>query len=95
MKIKMNYPESQIICGTLPEGYVKDNPNWEFPHKWAGISLYEYNAAIKIAARIADVETADLASKNVRYETLDGTHPTKNGYIAIAQAWIACLSESH
>ena len=92
-KIKKHYPKSRIICGTLMEGFIRSNDNWVFPHKWAGISIYEYNAAIKIAAKMSGVELADLASVNMLYETLDGTHPTKAGHEAIAQAWISCLKE--
>lgn len=55
------------------------------------ISLCEYNAAIKIAAELAGAEVADLAAQNLRYETLDGTHPTRAGHATIAQAWINCL----
>ena len=34
---------------------------------------------------------ADLSSLNMRYETLDGTHPTKSGHLTIAKGWITCL----
>ena len=91
-KIKKNYPQSRIVCGTLMEGFLRDYGSWVFPHKLAGISIYEYNAAIKIAAKLSGVELADLASLNLRYETLDGTHPTKAGHDTIAQAWIRCLN---
>ena len=92
-KIKKHYPESRIICGTLMEGFIRGNYNWVFPHKCAGISIYEYNAAIKIAVKLSGVELADLASLNMHYETLDGTHPTKMGHDTIAQAWIHCLKQ--
>lgn len=92
-KIQRNYPNSRILCGTLMEGSLKDNVNWTFPHKWAGISIHEYNAAIKIAAKLAGVDLIDLAALNMHYETLDGTHPTKDGHYTIAQAWISCLKK--
>lgn len=91
--IRKNYPTSRIFCGTLMEGSVKGKPDWVFPHKWAGTSIYEYNAAIKIAAELAEADLADLAASDMRYETLDGTHPTKAGHDTIAQAWISCLKE--
>lgn len=92
-KVKMNYPKSRIICGTLMESYMKDDNSWIFPHMWAGISIYEYNAAIKIAAEIAGIEIADLASQKLCYETLDGAHPTKEGHITLAKAWISCFGK--
>lgn len=76
------------------ESYMKGDNSWKFPHKWAGVSIYEYNAAIKIAAEIAGIEVADLASQNLRYETLDGSHPTKEGHITLAKAWINCLKKT-
>lgn len=90
-RIQRNYPQSRIICGTLMETCLKENSGWAFPHKWSGISIHEYNAAIKIAAKLAEVDVVDLASLDMRYETLDGTHPTKNGHNTIAQAWIQCI----
>lgn len=91
MKIQRNYPRCRIICGTLMESCLKGNSSWLFPHKWAGISIHEYNAAIKSAAKLAGVDVADLASLDMKYEILDGTHPTKAGHNTIAQAWIQCL----
>lgn len=35
---------------------------------------------------------ADLAASGSRYETLDGTHPTANGHLTLANGWICCLS---
>lgn len=91
-KIKNNYPKSRIICGTLMQGFVKNDASWSFPHKLSGVSIYEYNAAIKISAKLSGVDWADLAALNINYETLDGTHPTKDGHNSIANAWIACLN---
>ena len=94
-RIQKNYPNSRILCGTLMESFIKDNDNWSFPHKWGGISFCEYSAAIKIAAKLAGADVIDLAALNMRYETLDGSHPTKNGHYTIAQAWISCLQKLH
>lgn len=91
MKIRKHYPRSRIVCGTLMEASLRDYDSWKFPQKWAGISICEYNAAIKIAAQLSGAAVADLASLHMRYETLDGTHPTKAGHDTMAQAWIRCL----
>ena len=34
---------------------------------------------------------ADISLSEERYETLDGSHPTVQGHITFAQAWISCL----
>ena len=58
---------------------------WHFPSENANT---RHHAA---AAELAGAEVADLAAQNLRYETLDGTHPTRAGHATIAQAWINCL----
>lgn len=92
LQIKQNYPDSVIICGTLMKGYLKDS-NWIFPESYAGIPFEDYNDAIRKAAQKADVKIADLALLSDRYETLDGTHPTAKGHLAIAKSWISCLTD--
>ena len=36
---------------------------------------------------------ADVSRLSMRYETLDGVHPTVNGHKVIADAWMRCLGE--
>ena len=47
---------------------------WHFP--WEKSSSRYHTAA----AELAGAEVADLAAQNLRYETLDGTHPTRAGH---------------
>ena len=68
-----------------------------------GISMDDYNNAIRRAADNCHIGLADLAKRNIniqslnmrdgRYETIDGTHPTAKGHQAIADEWISCLSK--
>lgn len=91
-KIIRNYPDSQIVCATLMKSSVKNNPEWEYPRSKTGISLEEYNKAIREIANNLDVLVADLAALNTPYETLDTLHPTKTGHKTIALAWISELN---
>ena len=91
--LKMLYPTSRIICGTLMRTSLKKEPSWKFPEEYAGISLSKYNDMIRKLCRDENVELADLEKKNIRYETLDGSHPTTLGHSQIAEAWIECCKE--
>lgn len=90
-KIMRNYPDSQIICATLMKSSVKGNPEWEYPRSKTGISLEEYNEAIREISNNLGVLVADLEALNTPYETLDTLHPTKEGHRTIANAWISEL----
>lgn len=90
-KIEERYPTSQIVCGTLMRTVIKNKKDWEFPERYAGIALEEYNETIRRICKRKKCFLADLAKLNIRYETLDSSHPTANGHKTIAKAWIHCL----
>ena len=92
-KIMRNYPNSQIICATLMKSSVKDNPQWEYPRSKTGISLEEYNEAIREIANNVGVLVADLEALSTPDETLDTLHPTREGHKTIAKAWITQLNK--
>ena len=92
-RIQNNYPSTVIICGTIARTYHAKIPNWQFPEEFSGVPLEEYNESIRFMAQKHKCELADLAARNVRYETLDGTHPTLIGHEEIARGWIACLKD--
>lgn len=91
--MKAHNPEAKIICGTLLRTTIKENDNWVFPEAYLGIPFESYNEAIRRAAKKKKVELADLSALDLRYETLDGTHPTAKGHQTIAQAWLKCLAD--
>lgn len=92
-RIRMNYPNARILCGTLLKGCMRSNPDFRFPEHFGGVAFAEYNKAIRKAVRKEGAELVDLAAKDTRYETLDGTHPTAKGHATIAQTWIECLEK--
>lgn len=92
-RIQNSYPTSRIICGTVARTYHAKIPYWQFPEKFAGTRLEEYNDSIRFIAQKYKCEVADLSAKKIYYETLDGTHPTLIGHEELAKGWIACMSE--
>ena len=92
--LQANYPRAWIFCGTLMRSKLADDPGWVFPRNLLGEDVEDYNAAIRRVCRRRNCVLADLAVRNVRYETLDGTHPTAAGHAAMAQCWIDCLRRS-
>ena len=96
------YPNAKIVCATLMRTTLRQNSSWHFPERLGGISIDDYNGAVRRAAAICHISLADLAKRHLnfadctkrdrRYETLDGTHPTANGHQTIADVWIDCLS---
>lgn len=91
LKIRKQYPNVKIICGTLMRTKIKGRERWIFPESYAGVNFEEYNEAIRKISRKQKCYLADVASLNIPYETLDGTHPTRMGHVTIAYAWIKCL----
>ena len=92
-QIKRNYPDAKIVCGTLVRSALACDMDWKFPECYAGVDFEDYNRAIRQACKKQKCYLADLAALEFRYETLDGSHPTRNGHIALHQAWVRCLSE--
>lgn len=93
-KMKESYPNARIFVATLLEGYLCDDKTWKMPEcPFGNETFLAYNESIRLACRMEDVELVDLAATNIRYETLDGTHPTVTGHEEIARAWILFLSK--
>ncbi|HUM85399.1 MAG TPA: GDSL-type esterase/lipase family protein [Lachnospiraceae bacterium] len=88
-KMKRNYPGAQIFCGTLMRTFIFGNDNWLFPENFNGkVAFEKYNDSIRKICSAQKIVCLDLSEGNVRYETLDGTHPTKAGHQMLAHNWI-------
>ncbi len=94
-QMKTFYPSTRIICGTLMRTCIQSQIDWVFPETYAGVELEEYNYAIRTVAAKEQCFLADLSKYPVRYETLDGSHPTVNGHRTIAETWLSELSALH
>lgn len=86
-RLKIAYPNSIIICGTLSKTFINNKPNWKFPEECVGkIPFYSYNASIRRACRKHKVALVEL--DHIVYETIDGSHPTNKGHETFAYGWI-------
>lgn len=91
--IKTNYPDTKTICGTLMRTKIRDNGDWVFPERYAGVAFIEYNSVIREVCRREHCLLADLALLDIQYETLDGSHPTAKGHKIIADCWMKYLAK--
>lgn len=92
-KIISRNPQAKVICGTIMRTKIRGIDSWNFPECYAGIGLEEYNDAIRRVVKKNNCIIADISRLDMRYETLDGSHPTVNGHVTIANAWIKCLCD--
>lgn len=84
--LKNRYPNSTIICGTLMRSTIKKQNDWVFPERYAGMNFSNYNSVIRQICKKRKCFVADLENVMLKYETLDGTHPTAEGHMTIAKA---------
>lgn len=90
-KIKKNYHAAKIVCATLPVGHLKDKPAGE--NFRLAKSGFLYNDVIRKAVREENCFLADISSFGESYETLDYSHPTKNGHKTLSELWMKALSD--
>ncbi len=90
-QIRRNYPHAAVVCATLMRTAIAGKEGWSFPEDFAGVRLEDYNQAIRAACRRKRCYLADIAALGLRYETLDGSHPTAAGHRTLAGAWRYCL----
>lgn len=88
----LNEKCTKIIYATLLRTYIKDS-DWTFPKRVAGVPFDDYNNAIRNIRQKENCYLADINLLNLRYETEDGSHPTKLGHAILADAWIRLLEQ--
>lgn len=87
----VQYPHSEIFCGTLCKGYVNSPSATPFIHFDHCLPLSLYNDAIRCAVKESGCQLADLASFQEYYSSIDGVHPNKAGMEQIARMWLHCM----
>lgn len=93
-RLRSNYSSARILCATIARSYLRGNPDWQYHEMYGGTALEEYNQVIREAVNERDdIVLMDLPEEGLRYETLDGTHPTMRGHEELAQMWIGCLEK--
>lgn len=91
--IKCIYPTAKVVCGTLMRTRIAGNDNWTFPELYKGTNFEDYNTIIRKVSKKNHCYLADLSARGIRYETVDGSHPTKAGHQEIANAWLSFLTQ--
>lgn len=79
-------PGADVRCLTLLPGRAPGRDASAFCWSLRGVSLDDYNDAIRRAAAEAGVRVVDVVSCGFDYDTIDGTHPNGAG-----MGQIACL----
>lgn len=92
-KLEKNYPWSEIWCCTLCETYMRNQPDFTFPHRNSvGTHIEEYNNVIRDVVFRRDCRLIDLYSIKKPYDTIDGSHPSSDGMNTLAKMIIAAIS---
>ncbi|WP_454939953.1 SGNH/GDSL hydrolase family protein [Evtepia sp.] len=92
--LKKFHPNAQIWAGTLTVGKEPAGPYYLDP-----VALEkrgEYNDIIRqcVAAAGDRVHLVDLSPVEGVYETVNGTHPNKQGMITFAEAWYKVMKDA-
>lgn len=88
-EIKRNYPHAEIMCITLPKVSARE----QIPYymNFSGDRLADYSAAIKKCAEDEGCTVIDLNNSPLKYSSIDGCHPTKQGMQEIAEEILKIL----
>jgi O-acetyl-ADP-ribose deacetylase (regulator of RNase III) len=93
-KIKRNYPNAEIWCGTLNKTYMSSNSGFVFPCEYAGIHIREYNEIIRKSAAEYRCKLIDFDRHDLAYDSIDGTHPSYEGMDTLAKIAISEIGGS-
>ena len=87
-KLKRNYPNAEIWCCTISPSRVAGNPLFHFPKVYRGNDVTVYNRQIKETADRFGCRLLDLWSEQDTYDSIDGTHPSKQGMAELSEYMI-------
>lgn len=93
IKLKMNYPKSEIWCCTLSETYVSSCNYFDFPYEYCGTHIEEYNEIIRMVTKQQECKLIDIYNMKMPYNSIDGIHPNKQGMKNIATSVCYAMSD--
>ena len=87
-RLKETCPGAEIWCATMINGVkvLEDEPF--FMGEDPSTPVEPFSSIVRAAAAKAGARVADLASYDIRYDAIDGCHPTANGMAQIAELWV-------
>lgn len=83
-KLRSNYPNAEIWCCTLCATFMSSDPSYNFPYKYNGNHISEYNQIIETVANQQNCKIIDLFSYRIPYDSIDGSHPNADGMNTLA-----------
>ncbi len=86
-------PDAEIYCMTLLPGRIDGEQKSTFCYSLRGVSLDEYNNAIKRACENTNSKFLDIRGFGYDYSSTDGTHPNVCGMKQLAALTEAAISE--
>lgn len=93
-KLCTNYPDAEIWCCTLNSTFIPSNPEFVFPHSYAGTHIEKFNEVIRsVCQEHKNTKVIDLFSFNIPYASVDGSHPTETGMGTIATLVLQTLCD--
>lgn len=95
-KIRRNYPSAELWCFTLGVSKCVRNPMFEFPYRYAGRHIEEYNAVIRDCAKEAGCQLIELFPSLVEepFDTVEGFHPNADGMKTISAVVLRQIAEA-
>lgn len=92
-KIRKNYPKAKIYCCTLCPSYMSVKPDFVFPTIYQGNDIRDFNEIIHRHAFRNHCYLIDLYQFNFPYDSIDGSHPNKDGMELLAALMIKCIGK--
>lgn len=87
-RLRVNYPEAELWCFTLPVSTCTKKENFHFPYCYGGEHIEKYCEIIRACASESDARLIDLYTFCEPYDTIDGFHPNANGMKTLAEGVI-------
>lgn len=87
-RLKETYPQAEIWCATMINGIkvLEDEPFFMGEDPFTPVE--PFSSIVRAQAEKAGAHVADLAKYDLRYDAIDGCHPTSSGMAQIADLWI-------
>lgn len=92
-KIMQNYPFAEVFCCTLNTTFMSSTPSFSFPYTYGGTHIEAYNDVIRQTAADYHCKLIDLYSFQQPYDTIDGSHPTREGMNTLARMMLESMTD--
>ena len=90
-QLRKNYPDAEIWCCTLIPTRMSCKPDFVFPEQLHGQSYRSFNQVFKNLVYGDNCRILDLGSCDILIDTIDGSHPTREGMTDTARCVLTCL----